>query len=193
MTSPHVPESHRAVILAFIVFAVITAIVFLPGFFRSEAVSGGREKGLFPRTSSQDPDLPNYDIRLDKKASNKIAALRGRARKNAATVADARDGFVKGENALKNRVQNVKVEYNEDLQIPEVIGPNDFGNLKIFVVFDLHILDAVLECVLALYKSVTSVSDCRGVLSRAAAEGGYFVRGFLIQPDVVVWQIGVLG
>ena len=39
-------------------------------------------------------------------------------------VADIRDGFVRGEQALRSRLPDVKFEYNEDIRIPEVITPD---------------------------------------------------------------------
>jgi hypothetical protein len=65
-----------------------------------------------------------YDIRRDTKSADKLAAIRARVGKNAAAVADARDEFVRGESELRSRVPTLKVEYNDTLQIPEVIGPD---------------------------------------------------------------------
>ena len=124
MKSPHLSPSHSTALLAIFVLLMLISAVILPDFFRSRAVSGNPGKGLFTRTVSQDPGLPNYDIRMDKKAAEKMAGFRGRAKKNAAAVADIRERQVGGERALQNRVPGLKVEYNRDLQIPEVIAPD---------------------------------------------------------------------
>ena len=42
--------------------------------------------------------------------------------KSPSDVADIRDTFVQGENALKRSVPTLKVEYNDDIRIPEVIA-----------------------------------------------------------------------
>ena len=66
--------------------------------------------------------LTNYDIRLNSKAADKMAEIRGRSGRSAVTVADARDVIVRGEAALKQRVPSSKVEYGERLHTPEIIG-----------------------------------------------------------------------
>ena len=108
--------------LTLIALASITALIFIPTYFRSSASSV--KKGLLSslRTESSDPDLPNYDIRRDKSALGKLATLRGGMNKNAVQVADLRDQFVAGEKELASRVPSLKVEYNSDLHIPEVIA-----------------------------------------------------------------------
>ena len=70
--------------------------------------------------------MPNYDIRTAK--GNDIAdffeAARNSSGKDAVAVADIRDGFVRGENALRTHVPTLKIEYNDDIRIPEVITPD---------------------------------------------------------------------
>jgi len=105
------------------VLGLVTAVVVLPYQFGSAA----SEKGLSKGTSSQEPDLPNYDIRTDQKSEavqNYFAATRGSLNQNAAVVADIRENFVRGEDALRTRLPHVKFEYNEDIRIPEVITPD---------------------------------------------------------------------
>ena len=46
------------------------------------------------------------------------------ADKDASAIADLRQDFVVGENALKARVPSLKVEYNSDIRTPEVIAPD---------------------------------------------------------------------
>ena len=112
-------ESPRRILLCLFVLGVLTAVFVLPFQMRSNAA-----KGLFQRTESNDPGLPNYDIRSDKTAIDKIAAFRMSQGKNASQIADARDAFVRGENALRQRVPTLKIEYNTDIKIPEVIAPD---------------------------------------------------------------------
>ncbi|MBK8466450.1 MAG: M36 family metallopeptidase [Chloracidobacterium sp.] len=112
-------ESRRRVFFCLFVLSILTAVFVLPFQMRSTA-----EKGLVQRTESHDPDLPNYDIRSDKMAYDKIAAFRTSLGRNASQIANAREAFVRGEEALKQRVPTLKVEYNEDIRIPEVIAPD---------------------------------------------------------------------
>ncbi|MFT3746592.1 MAG: M36 family metallopeptidase [Pyrinomonadaceae bacterium] len=76
------------------------------------------------RTESHQDGVLNYDIRTDKHAVETIASYRTSAGKNAPEIADARDEMVRGEEKLKQSVPTLKVEYNIDLQIPEVIAPD---------------------------------------------------------------------
>jgi hypothetical protein len=77
-------------------------------------------------------------------------------------VADLREGFVRGENALRTRLPDVKFEYNEGLRIPEVIDasgkrwtedvvpvPANTGNVKCVAVGDIdgdRRADLVVSC-----------------------------------------------
>jgi hypothetical protein len=112
-------ESNRRILFCLFVLAVVTAVFAVPFEMRSTAV-----KATSDRTESYDPDLPNYDIRTDKTAGDKLVAFRTTAGKDASQVADTRDAFVRGESALRQRVPTLKIEYNSDLRIPEVIGPD---------------------------------------------------------------------
>ena len=111
-------------LFAFFVLGLIAAIAILPSQFRSQAGPQKTGEGLFTRTVTHGDDLPNYDIRSDKAAADKIAAFRSTASKDAAGIADIRDSFAKGEQALKTRVPSLKVEYNSDIKTPEVISPD---------------------------------------------------------------------
>ena len=106
-----------------ILFALVVLVIASTAFLLPERTSYAAE-GLFARTESHDKDLPNYDIRVDKSAVEKIASYRSLANRNGAEIADARDAMVRGEESLKRRVPTLKVEYNADLQIPEVIAPD---------------------------------------------------------------------
>ncbi|MEQ1922207.1 MAG: M36 family metallopeptidase [Pyrinomonadaceae bacterium] len=112
-------ESARGALLALFVLAIITAIFALPFQLRTNAA-----KGLNPKTESHERGLENYDIRTDKTAYDTIALFRSAVGKDAVAVADTRDLFVKGENELRKRVPTLKVEYNNDIRIPEIIAPD---------------------------------------------------------------------
>ncbi|MBK8465613.1 MAG: M36 family metallopeptidase [Chloracidobacterium sp.] len=119
MASLFMFESRRRALFCLCVLGVFTAVFALPFQMRSNAA-----KGFAQRTESHEADLPNYDIRVDKSKINKIAEFRNVSGKSASEVADAREAFVRGEEALKQRVPTLKIEYNEDIRIPEVIAPD---------------------------------------------------------------------
>lgn len=112
-------ESGRSAFLALFVLAIITAIFALPFQLRTNAA-----KGLYQKTESHEKGLENYDIRTDKVAFEKVVGYRSATGKDAVAVADARDAFVRGENELKKRVPTLKIEYNYDIRIPEIIAPD---------------------------------------------------------------------
>ncbi len=110
------------VMLSLIVLGLIAAVVILPRQFNSKAGNIG-QNGL-ERTDSRDKNLEYYDIRTDKSQVETLLNYRQTAGKDAVAVADARDKFVAGENALRQTVPTLKVEYNEDIRTPEIIAPD---------------------------------------------------------------------
>ena len=112
-------RANRPLFLVLAVMAFITTLFSLPFAFRTRAAANDVRS-----TPSHDESLPNYDIRSDRAATSKLAQYRDSAGRNAVEIADARDAFVRGEENLKNRVPTLKVEYNADIRIPEVIGPD---------------------------------------------------------------------
>jgi hypothetical protein len=100
------------------VIGIIAGILVIPSMFGTQA-AGNRSQGR-----PAERGLPNYDIREDKKAINVIADMRSRTSMRASDVADLRENFVGAENRLRARVPSLKVEYNTDLRIPEVIASN---------------------------------------------------------------------
>ncbi len=116
-------EARNPLLLCVFVLGVMAALVILPLQFRTEA---GGQKGLFYRTESHVPGLENYDIRTDKgdEIDNALVKYRQNAGKDSAVIADIRDGFVRGEEQLRQRVPSLKTEYNDDIRIPEVITPD---------------------------------------------------------------------
>lgn len=112
-----------------ILFFLGLSIFFLTIFFalpynKSEAISN--QKGLFQKTESHEIGLENYDIRLDKKneAVETLFKFRNDSGKSASAIADSRADFVRGEENLRRSVLKLKVEYNADIKIPEVIAPD---------------------------------------------------------------------
>ena len=110
------------VVFSLVVLGLLAAVVILPNQFHSKAVNAGQD--VSDRTVSQDVRLENYDIRLDKAQAETLIGFRQTAGKDAVSIADARDKFVAGENALRASVPTLKVEYNEDHSAPEVIAPD---------------------------------------------------------------------
>jgi hypothetical protein len=108
----------RRAIFCLFVLAAVAALFALPFQLRSHAA-----KGQTQRSEGRDTALPDYDIRTDKKAAEKIVSFRTAQDITASKVADVRDAFVRGEAALKQRIPTLKIEYNDDIRIPEVIGP----------------------------------------------------------------------
>jgi len=105
-----------AVIIA--VVAVTAGVLSYPHFAARAA------KGLFVQTFSEEAALPNYDIRTDKEALAKVEAFRSAAGLTALNVKTERNAFKSGEASLRERVPTLKIEYNTDIKIPEVIGPD---------------------------------------------------------------------
>ena len=118
-------RGRRILLPCLFILGLVTVVALLPYQFGSAASE--RTNRLSSRTESAETSLPNYDIRDD--ANNKgtdavdnLIKWRQAAGKDAAMVADIRDSFVHGEELLRARVPTLKVEYNQDIRIPEVIG-----------------------------------------------------------------------
>ncbi len=124
-------ETRKGLLFTLIIcgLIVVVGLVIAPLRFQSEASGekkGKAKKGLIERTTSHEEGLENYDIREDKSEAAQDALLKFREKvgTDAARVADIREGFVRGEEALRSRIPHLKVEYNTDIRIPEVITPD---------------------------------------------------------------------
>ncbi len=121
-------NARRSLVICLFVVGLAFAIIVLPYEFGTQAVSrqDNNNKGLFSRTVSHDDELPNYDIREDKKflSSDQVAQFRNTVGKSASDVASIREAFVSGEEQLRQSVPTLKIDYNTDIRIPEVIGPD---------------------------------------------------------------------
>lgn len=119
-------KDRRGLLFSLLFLGLIAALVFLPGQFVSEAGSNKNvKKGLIQRTESLDEGIVKmYDIREDKERLGELEMFRSRVGRNAVDVADMRERFVRGEQALKETLPTAKVEYNLDIRIPELITPD---------------------------------------------------------------------
>jgi hypothetical protein len=109
----------RTTIFTIAIAAIMLSIFLAPTGTTSNAASQEPRKAKSSR-----PELPNYDIREDKKAADRLAEYRSAAKKTAVDTADIREAMVLGERELKRRVPSLKVEYNSHLQAPEIISPD---------------------------------------------------------------------
>src|SRR6476661_1513951 len=123
MTRNGLRRATRVLLLTLFVFGITATALILPSYFSSEAVARKTGTGLLTRTESDTPEFPNYDIRSDKNAADRVAGFRSSLSRSASDVADVRDGFVRGAERLRAAVPTLKVEYNTDIRTPEVIGP----------------------------------------------------------------------
>lgn len=111
---------------------IFALIVLLTSFLAAtreyvEPSVAARAGALSPRTLSLDDSLPNYDIRLDKSAFDVRTAYLAAAQMSLREIASIREGFSRGEAKLRQSVPSVKIEYNDDARVPEVIGTDVHG------------------------------------------------------------------
>ena len=154
--------TRNRVVFSLVVLGLIAAVIILPNQFHSKAGNAGQD--ATERTVSQVKGLEYYDIRTDKNQVETLVGFRQTAGRDAVAVADARDKFVTGENALRSSVPTLKVEYNQDIRTPEVIGPDvDRG---------AHTLTAPSSAKHSdvLRRFVTDNSDLIGLRSGQAAQ-----------------------
>ena len=111
------PKNLRGFLIISLCLGLFAAILFvLPKQFSSEAQ---RKKTKDNQNSAA--NLENYDIRRDKAAYQFISESRQKSEITAAAIAGKRDKFVRAENHLRERVPALKIEYNKELETPEVI------------------------------------------------------------------------
>jgi hypothetical protein len=119
-------STYRGLLLSLFVLGLVAALIILPSQFRSEA--GSREKSdkdVLERAESL-KNLEDYDIRDQKseEIADILMSFRQTAGRNASDIADIRDGFVRGENTLRQSMPTLAIEYNQQLRNPEVLGPD---------------------------------------------------------------------
>ncbi len=118
-----ITTNRRNVLLSLGILSIITAIIASPFVFgvKADQKSGN---GLFEAGKSHEDDLPNYDVRTDKTAFEKLAQFRNTLNRSASDVADQRDELVRGETALISKVPTLKIDYSPEIRTPEVIAPD---------------------------------------------------------------------
>ena len=121
----------RGTLIALAIMGTTATLLVLSGYF--QLVSANQTRLRLDKDSTAIKLEKMYDIREDRKddAPGKLETFRSAAGKNAAEVADIRDGFVRGEESLKRKVPHLKIEYNNDIRIPEVISPR----------FDMNVIE----------------------------------------------------
>jgi hypothetical protein len=92
----------RNIALTLFALAFVTALAVAPVFFGADANAGSASTES-AQTQSQDPRYPNYDIRTDKHAFEKMASIRSRSGHNAPEVADIRAEFVSAKQSSAHR------------------------------------------------------------------------------------------
>lgn len=110
-----------------ILTAIFTLVSFLPSSFggRSGATHSKASGGQRPADSSlKAPDIENYDIRLDQgeEARSTLRQIRSAAGRGDNGAAATRQEMLDGERSLRRQVPGLRVEYNDDLRVPEMIG-----------------------------------------------------------------------
>ena len=123
---------YRGLLFSIFILGLLVVLFILPRQFPTNAVSNQTNKGLIQRTVSHEDGIENYDIRTDKSAAETLEGFRQSSSRDAVAIADIRDNFVRGESSLRSRVPTLKVDYNNDIRIPEVIGP-DVWNQRAFL------------------------------------------------------------
>ncbi len=114
---------HSRILLSLIILGLFSALIILPHQFISNAGNEPKSAGhLNPQTLSHEQGVENYDIRADKSAFDKIEQFRRQTNNSAASIADFRAKFVRGEEILRTKIPTLKVEYNTDIRTPEVIA-----------------------------------------------------------------------
>ncbi|HZH34588.1 MAG TPA: hypothetical protein VEX64_07085, partial [Pyrinomonadaceae bacterium] len=116
-------KSRKGLLLSFLTLGLATSLAVLPTQFPSTATVNNQEQAS-SRTESHVDGLENYDIRTDKKAGQALIEFRARSGKDERSVAAERSEMLAAEQALRQRVPTLKVEYNSDLRTPEIITPD---------------------------------------------------------------------
>jgi hypothetical protein len=80
----------------------------------------------FIESEKKSSELINYDIRSDKSepARKAIENFISQSAENLSTISQHRKRTISAESALRLKNPNLKIEYNEDLRIPETIAPD---------------------------------------------------------------------
>ena len=104
----------KRLLVSLIAAGVILSAAALSNRFHSAAAGGNKPAN----------DFRNYDIRTDKTAASTLANFRAGFGKNESDIAAARQTLFAGAAELKRRVPTLKIEYNNDLRVAEVVAPD---------------------------------------------------------------------
>lgn len=122
-------ERRGLIFIAVVALVFLALIAFMPRTPKTQAVNKQRynHTGADGITRSENPNLPYYDIRLkyedrSEEAERALADIRQKAGKPVTEIIGIKQEIRNGIDALRERVPTLKVEYNDDLRIPEVIG-----------------------------------------------------------------------
>ncbi|HEX8638737.1 MAG TPA: hypothetical protein VF692_11780, partial [Pyrinomonadaceae bacterium] len=115
-------ETRRNLLICLFVLGIFAAFAVVPFRFHSQA--GNKNAPDTAKSGNRADGLENYDIRADKSAGDKLTSFRRAQNKSAAAVADIRDEIVRGEEKLRAKVPNLKIEYNRATLTPEIIAPD---------------------------------------------------------------------
>src|SRR5688572_17050945 len=110
--------ARRSIIATLSTLTFATAIIVFAVQFYTPTVRRAAATGLATVTQSHSDDLPNYDIRTDAGALERLAEYRQLQNRAASEVTDIRGRFVLGEKALSRQVPTLKIVYNSDIKIP---------------------------------------------------------------------------
>lgn len=121
-------SGRRGMVFTAVVALVLLAVIaFMPRTPKTEAVKKQRYNHTDAHgvTRPENPNLPYYDVRLqdkeDEEAMRTMEASRQKVNKTTADRIAVKQQMRSGEAELRQRVPSLKVEYNDDLRVPEVI------------------------------------------------------------------------
>lgn len=123
-----ISNERRGLLFTAVVALVFLAVIaFMPRTPKTQAVNKKQpynHTGADGVTRSENPNLPYYDVRLedDENAKQAMQASREKSGKALTNLIAVKQEMRNGEAALRQRVPTLKVEYNDDLRVPEVIG-----------------------------------------------------------------------
>jgi hypothetical protein len=118
--------------LAKIFFCLIFVLSAAFFFFRVPPVESAAETEKNAETNAE--SLSDYDIRLDEsvEAREVVSEFARQSGKTASAIASDRKTALAAETKLRGARKSLKIEYNEDLRIPEVVSP-DFAQKTDFL------------------------------------------------------------
>jgi subtilisin-like proprotein convertase family protein len=113
--------------VALVALVLLTVIAFTPRTPKTQAIEKQyNHTGADGITRSENPNLPYYDIRLEdvnsELAKLTLKDIREKSGKTSSDLMEVKQEMLNGEATLRQRVPTLKIEYNDDLRVPEVIG-----------------------------------------------------------------------